>query len=296
MDRKYAVVSGGSRGIGRGIALALARKGYDVAISYASAEAEARKTAGLVTKETGRRCLVFHVRLEEAGAAERFVSEAARALGGINLLVNNASNTDKHYSLLDYTDEDLDYMLHLNLRAYILAARTAARLMVRDGVQGNILFITSCRADRAFPGDAIYGGIKAGITRMVQSWALDLAPYGIRVNCVAPGAISVRTREEFLKDGCSEQVIEERFQLGGKVPLGRLGTVADIADAVAFLASEEAGYITGISLRVDGGLVLPGMPESSLPEGHEDEGWGYAKKKTPEEIERWFQKGAADEC
>lgn len=292
MEAKGAVVSGGSRGIGRGIALALARKGYDVAISYASAEEEAIKTAEMVRNETGRRCFVYHVRLEEKDAAQRFVEEAARALGRIDLLVNNASNTDKHFSLLDYGDQDLDYMLNLNLRAYILAARTAARLMVRDGNPGAILFITSMRADRAFPNDSIYGGIKSGIARMVQSWALDLAPYGIRVNCVAPGAISVRSREEFLRDGCSEQAIAERIRLGDKVPLGRLGNVEDIANAVVFLASDEAGYITGISLRVDGGLALPGMPESAMPEGCEDCGWGYVKKKTDEEIQRWFEKGA----
>lgn len=291
MKVRKAIVSGGSRGIGRGIALALAHKGYDVAISYASAKEQAYETATIVQEETGRRCLVYPARLEEAGAAQRFVDEAAQALGGIDLLVNNASNTDKHFSLLDYSDEDLDYMLHLNLRAYIQAARTAARRMARDGVKGSILFITSCRADRAFPADAIYGGIKAGIARMVESWALDLAPYGIRVNCVAPGAISIRTREEFLRDGYSEQAIAQRFRLGDKVPLGRLGNVMDIAATVAFLASEEASYITGISVRVDGGLVLPGMPESALPPGYEDLGWGYVKKKTPEEMNAWFEKG-----
>lgn len=289
MRNKKAVVSGGSRGIGRGIALALAREGYDVAISYAVAESEARETARLVEQETGRRCLVYQVRLEEKGAAEKFVRDAAQALGGIDLLVNNASNTDKHYSLLDYSDEDLDYMLNLNFRAYILAARTAARLMVRDGVKGNIIFITSCRADRAFPCDSIYGGIKAGIARMAQSWALDLAPYAIRVNCIAPGAISIRTREQFVADGCPEDEIRQRFALGDKVPLGKLGDVDDIANAVVYLASEKAAYITGISLRVDGGLVLPGMPEGDCGPEERDYGWGYVRKKSDAEIAAWFE-------
>ncbi len=284
-----AVITGGSRGIGRGIALALAHEGYDVSISYANAENEARITKDLVEKETGRKCQVFHVRLEEDNAAEKYVLEASEALGGLDLLVNNASNTDKHYSLLDYSNDDLDYMLKLNLRAYVLSARTAARIMVRDKTKGNIIFITSCRADRAFPSDGIYGGIKSAITRMVQSWALDLAPYGIRCNCVAPGAISIRTREQFLSDGCSEEVIRDRFALGDKVPLGRLGNVDDIGQAVVFLASPKASYITGISLRVDGGLVLPGMPESSPTPEESDKGWGYVHMKSEKEIDLWFE-------
>ncbi len=129
--------------------------------------------------------------------------------------------------------------------------------MVRDGVRGGIIFITSSRAQRAYPDDYLYGGFKAGIERACQSIALDLSAYGIRVNCVAPGCIWQR------EGGCPDP--EEYTFLRDGVPLHRSGTAREVGDAVAYLASPEAGYVTGISLRLDGGLILPGMREGRDP-------------------------------
>ena len=138
--------------------------------------------------------------------------------------------------------------------------------MKEHNIKGNIINITSSRAQRAYPEDCVYGGIKAAVNRASQSMALDLAPYGIRVNCVAPGAVCIRTPEQIKKEGRTD--LEGFWE--------RNGTPEDIGNAVVFLASEKASYITGEVLRVDGGLILPGMPEKT-EEGQNT--WGGIAKK-----------------
>ena len=180
-------------------------------------------------------------------------------LGGLDLLVNNAGVT-VFQSILDLEMEETQKMLNLDLLNYLVLSSKAARYMKAHEVKGCIINITSSRAERAYPGDCVYGGIKAAVNRASQSMALDLAPYGIRVNCVAPGAICIRTPEEIKAEGRTE--LEGFWEsLGERIPMGRNGTPKDIGRAVVFLASENAAYITGEVLRVDGGLILPGMPE-----------------------------------
>jgi NAD(P)-dependent dehydrogenase (short-subunit alcohol dehydrogenase family) len=275
MELKKAIVTGASRGIGRGIALCLAQKGYDVAFSYATRRDEAEETARELAR-LGRNAPFFEARFQEKGAGERFFSQALEALGGLSLLVNNAGVT-RFESILELTEEQLDFLVTLDFKNYLILAREAARHMAKNGVRGSIVNITSSRGERAYPGDGVYGGMKAALARAVQSFALDLAPYGIRINNVAPGATRVRSREDFLRDGISPDRADFWDELGEVIPLGRSGVPADIGGAVAFLASEEASYITGITLRVDGGLILPGMPEHRPPEG-ETWGWGRVKK------------------
>lgn len=146
--------------------------------------------------------------------------------------------------------------------------------MQEHGIHGSIINITSSRGERAYPGDGIYGACKAGLNRAVESFALDVAPYGIRINNVAPGSIQVRTGEE--PDEKTLHMMEIYAQLGKRIPLGRMGRPEDIGKAVAYLASEDASYITGITLRVDGGLILPGMPEHSPDSGIP---WGFFRKE-----------------
>lgn len=157
------------------------------------------------------------------------------ALGGLDLLVNNAGVT-RFENLLNMTPEVFDLLFNLDFKNYILMMQAAARYMVRHKVRGSLVNITSSRGERAYAGDFLYGGLKAGLNRAIQSIALDLAPYGIRVNNVAPGATRVREKEELEAQGQPDFWDD----LGRKIPLERCGTPQDMGEAVAFLASEKA--------------------------------------------------------
>ena len=258
--QKTALVTGGSSGIGQGIAEVLAEEGYDVAITYGKNPDGAEATKAAI-EALGRRCFVYQASLQEADVPEKTVKQAIADLGHIDLLVNNAGRSTRE-SVLTLRAENLDYLFSLNYRAYILTTGAVARHMVLNGIKGSIIFITSTRAERAYPDDLLYGGLKAAQKRSCESIAMDLAPHGIRVNCVAPGATIVR------EDGGRWQ-----NSLGVRIPIGRLGTPRDNGHIVAFLASEKAGYITGTTVRVDGGLILPGMPEGDF-DNAQKRGWG----------------------
>ena len=270
MNRK-AIVTGASRGIGRGIALALAADGYDVAFSYATKKEEAEATAREIREKYGTECWYTQASLEKRGAGKVFFDRAVEQLGGLDTLVNNAGVT-RMEPVQDLTEEILDEMISLDFRNYMLMMSYACRYMMDHGIRGSIINITSSRGEQAYPGDGVYGGIKDGLNRAVRSFALDVCSSGIRINNVAPGAIRIRTREQLQAEGRNPN---NNFwdQLGPRIPLGRAGTPEDIGQAVAFLASEKASYITGITLRVDGGLILPGMPEWITPEMKAGQWW-----------------------
>ncbi len=258
---KCAFVTGGSRGIGRGIALVLAENGYDIAITYATAQAEAMETKASI-EELGRRCFVYQAEFQYPDPPERVTKEAIADLGRLDVLVNNAGLTRLN-SIFTTEVELMDFVYGVDLRAPILCAKQAALHMRERGIRGSIVNITSTRAFRSYPEDALYGAAKAGLTRATESMATELAPYGIRMNCVAPGA--TRVRGDF-----SEADLRSGF--APKIPLGRYGTPREIGYAVAWLCSEQAAYITGAALKIDGGLILPGMPEDPSPEA--GYGWG----------------------
>ncbi|UUZ93626.1 SDR family oxidoreductase [Paenibacillus sp. P25] len=240
---KTALVTGAAVGIGKGIAFTLASRGYDLAISYYTEEGEAEEVSRTIKRDYGRACFAIQGDLTKADTPARLVEEAVRELGALHVLVNNAGLTIMG-RITDFKPADLDYLLFLNFRAPLLMMQAASRHMIERQIPGSIVNITSTRGERAYPGDAGYGGTKAALARASQSAALDLAPYGIRVNCVAPGATMSREgaeRNEFY------------HALGRKIPLGRMGSTRDIGETVAWLVSEQAAYITGTTIRVDGG-------------------------------------------
>ncbi len=272
---KKAFVTGGSRGIGRGIVEKLASDGYDVVFTYNSKKEDAEQAAAALANRYGTCCQCLQASLEKPGEGVRAFRRAVAALEGLTLMVNNAGATIFE-DILDLTEDNLDYLIQLDFKNYLLLMREAARYMAAHEIQGCIVNITSTRGARAYPGDAVYGGIKAGLNRAVQSIALDLAPYGIRVNNIGPGAVRIRTAQEVEKEFAGRMPPSFWDDLGKSVPLGRSGTPADIGDAVLFLASERAAYITGVTLHVDGGLILPGMPETG---GGAAAGWGASPKR-----------------
>jgi NAD(P)-dependent dehydrogenase (short-subunit alcohol dehydrogenase family) len=251
VTNKNAFVTGGSRGIGRGIVRVLSDAGYDTAFTYNSqlSEAETLKTE---IEKKGRRCFFYQASLQHPGIAEAVTAKAAEELGGINLLVCNAGVT-RFNDLLRLEGDLIDFLYNLNYRSYLLCAKTAANDMVKRGKKGNIIFITSTRGFRAYPEDAVYGGMKAALIRSAESMALDMAQYGIRVNCIAPGMTAVRgsfSQEELARGGFVK-----------KIPLGRRGTPDEIGYLVRYIASDDAAYMTGNTIKLDGGLILPGFPE-----------------------------------
>ena len=197
---KKAIVTGASRGIGKGIAMCLAAEGYDLAISYASKKEEAEKVAEQIRETYHTRCLIYQAALQEKGAGKALFDQAVSDLGGLDLLVNNAGLTIFE-SLQEIKEETLDLLINLDFKNYILMMREAANYMIASGTKGNIINITSSRGEQSYPEDGLYGGLKAGLNRAICSFALDVSQYGIRINNVAPGAIRIRTREELIEAG-----------------------------------------------------------------------------------------------
>ena len=251
-QRKVALITGASSGIGQGIAQVLAEQGYDLAITYGSNAEGAEKTRAMA-EALGARCEVLQGFMEERDTPARIVNTAHKKLGRLDAIICNA-NRDRRNSILTLTADEIDFMTQSNLRSYLLCAGAAARHMIRDGIAGSIVFITSTRFDRAYQDDLLYGALKAATARACKSIAIELAPYGIRANCVAPGATSVREGHGM---GANP--------LTNVVPLGRLGTPRDNGELVAFLISDQASYITGTSIVLDGGLSLPGTTEGWAP-------------------------------
>ncbi|WNQ09048.1 SDR family oxidoreductase [Paenibacillus aurantius] len=255
--RKAAIVTGASSGIGKGISLVLAREGYDISTVFHSNETGIRELEKEVTETYGRRFHAVQADLTDPAAAEAYAEEAISALGKVHLLVNNAGAGYRE-KLTDIRVEDMLPFIYIDFVAPVLLMKAVSRHMLAHGIRGSLINITSTRAERAYPLDAIYGGMKAGLRRASESFAIELAKDGIRVNNVAPGATEIEKG--------SEEFYEE---MGEHIPMRRVGTPEDIGQAVLWLASDAASYVTGSSLKVDGGLILPGMPE------HDDDSANY---------------------
>jgi len=259
-----ALVIGGSRGIGRASCLALARDGRDIAFTYNSCEEAAIETAKEI-ESMGRRCVYFQADMGDKDAPRRAVDQAIAALGRIGALVTVAGIT-RFKNVVDITPEHIDELYTCDYRAVLLCTAFTARHMIANGIRGSVVHISSVHAFAAYAHDGVYGGLKAAINRTTESEALDLSMYGIRVNCVSPGMTNVHRPD-------TPEFLEREW--AHKVPLGRFGTAGDVAQAVAFLVSDRASYITGVTLKVDGGMSLPGMTEDASPEA----GYGWDKRR-----------------
>lgn len=245
LSGRTAVVTGGSRGIGRAIVLRLATQGADVAFSYRGNAAAAEATATEV-RALGRTALPVNADVCQPESAETLIKEALAALGKVDILVNNAGITRDDLIMRMGIDAWRE-VLETNLFGafYTLKAVTRPMLKARSG---RIVNITSVSGQAGQMGQANYSSAKAGLIGLTKAAARELASRGITVNAVAPGFVLTELTQD-LPEALQAQITE-------RTPLGRFGTPQEIADAVAFLASDEAGYITGQVLAVDGGLVM----------------------------------------
>ena len=245
MSGKTAVVTGGSRGIGRAICLELARRGANVVFSYAGNTAAADKTLEEL-KALGVEARAIQGNVADPAAAKTLIDTAVKELGGIHILVNNAGITRDGLAMA-MKEEDFDAVIETNLKGAFLCMKAAIRPMMKARY-GRIVNLSSVVALRGNPGQVNYCASKAGLIGMTKSLAKEMGARGITVNAVAPGYISTDMTAA-LPDAAREAMLST-------IPVGRAGSPEDVAAAVAFLASEEAGYITGQVLSVDGGMGM----------------------------------------
>ena len=238
-------MTGASRGIGRAVAQRLAADGAAIAVNYHTSEAEATEVVSSITSSGGT-AVSIGGDVSDAAQAAATVAAAAEALGGLDILVNNAGITRDNL-VLRLSEEEWDAVLDVNLKGAFLCTKAALRPMLRQR-SGRIINMTSVVAGTGNPGQANYAAAKAGLIGLTKTVAREVASRGITVNAVAPGFISTRMVEAITE--------EQRELVLGRIPLARFGTPADVAACVAFLASDDAGYITGQVLGVDGGLSL----------------------------------------
>jgi NAD(P)-dependent dehydrogenase (short-subunit alcohol dehydrogenase family) len=247
-----AVVTGASRGIGREIAVTLAGHGWDIAFSHLGDEVEATATTGLIAA-TGRQALGLRCDVGVKAEVWAFYDAVLKTFGRApDLLVNNAG-VQTWAPLLELAEADWDRVIRTNLKGTFLNTQRAAQLMVEHGLRGSIVNIGSACNKVAFPRLVDYTASKGGIEQFTKVSATELGPHGIRVNCVAPGAIEhERTKLEAPDYAATWAAI---------TPLQRVGSTADVAKVVHFLATDAAGFVTGQTIYVDGGaFTLPNWP------------------------------------
>ncbi|TCN25653.1 3-oxoacyl-[acyl-carrier-protein] reductase [Mesobacillus foraminis] len=245
LEGKAVLVTGASRGIGREVALELAREGANVAINYAGSEAKAAEVAEEI-KTMGREAIVIQADVSNPEAVDAMVKETIEVFGKLDILVNNAGIT-KDNLLMRMKESDWDDVININLKGVFLCTKAVTRQMMKQRC-GRIINISSIVGVSGNAGQANYVAAKAGVIGLTKTTAKELATRGITVNAVAPGFITTDMTDK-LNDDTKAEMLKQ-------IPLGKLGEPSDVAKTVAFLASEDSRYMTGQTLHVDGGMVM----------------------------------------
>ena len=245
LDGKIALVTGGSRGIGRAIALRLAEEGAKVAINYAGNQTAAEEVKAIIEQHGGT-AMIVQTDVSDSTAAAEMVACVHEELGGLDILVNNAGIT-RDTLLVRMKDEDFDAVINTNLKGIYACTKAAAKFMTKQR-SGRIVNLSSVVGEIGNIGQTNYAAAKAGVIGFSKAAAKEFAARHVTVNVVAPGFIDT-DMTAVLKDSIREKLIEG-------IPLGALGKPEHVADAVLFLVSDAASYITGQVLNVDGGMVM----------------------------------------
>ena len=247
LQNKVALVTGSSQGIGRGIAVRLAQEGADLIINGRHDDDEARTTLDQVRAE-GRRACFIAADVGQVAECQRLVEEAIDKMGRLDILVNNAG-VQRHSPFLEASEADYNLVLKVNLQGPFFLSQAFARHVRDTGRGGRIINNSSVHEDLPFPNFTGYCLSKGGMKMLMRNLAIELAPLGITVNNVAPGAIETPINQSLMNQP------EKLAGLLQNIPAKRLGQPRDVAGAVAFLASDDADYITGTTLTIDGGLL-----------------------------------------
>jgi len=244
LENKVALVTGSSQGIGRATAIALSRLGAAVAVNYNIESGSANRLVDSIISEGGR-ALALQSDVRRVANINTLFEHVVAAYGGIDIVVSNAGAQVPLHSIADVTEEEFDVGFALNGRSHFFVMQKAARTL-RDG--GRVIVTSSSATAAPYPGGAVYAGAKAAEELYVRVLAKELGPRRITVNAVSPGL----TDSAQMRAGVTQERIDAVI---GMTPLGRMGLPQDIAEVVAFLASDEAGWITGQNIRVGGGVV-----------------------------------------
>jgi len=255
MSQKVALVTGAGKGIGRGIALSLAKAGYDLGVHYSTSSKGAEEIAEAV-RSMGRKAVVLKADIQVIQEIRDMYETFFQEFDHIDLCVNNAGVTKmKHF--LEVEEDMWSQVINTDLRGTFFSAQAAARKMVETGTKGVIINITSNHSLGCWPNSTVYAAAKAGLDKLTKNMALDLSRYGIRVVAIAPGYTQL---EWFSKEAIDRYVTP----VAQRIPMKRFATPEEIGEAVVFLASEKAGYITGTTLFIDGGALLPVVADNEF--------------------------------
>jgi glucose 1-dehydrogenase len=247
LSGKKALVTGGSQGIGQAIACRLAEEGADVVIDYVG-HAEAAQQVVTEIKKLGRQAIAIQANLDFVSEIQGLIQKSVEGLGGIDVLVNNAG-VEKHAPFWEVTEKDYDFVLDTNLKGAFFVTQAFVRHRMDVKQPGKIINISSVHEELPFPHFTSYCASKGGMKMMMRNLSIELAPFGITINDVAPGAIETPINTQLLNDPVKLKA------LLANIPLGRLGQTSDVAGVAAFLASNDSDYITGATIVVDGGLT-----------------------------------------
>jgi glucose 1-dehydrogenase len=247
LEGKTVLITGGSQGIGQGIALRLAEEGADIVVDYVGNSESADATVAQIQKR-GRRALAVQADISSVDHIHSMMKQAVDSFGGVDVLVNNAG-VEKHASIWEATEHDYDLVLTINLKGAFFASQAFVQHRMAAKKPGKIINMSSVHEDLPFPHFTSYCASKGGMKMMMRNLSIELAPFGITVNNIAPGAVETPINSALLNDPPKLKALLEN------IPLGRLGQVNDVAGVAAFLASADADYITGATIVVDGGLT-----------------------------------------